>query len=235
MRRSINILRRIQVNDLSCTLVCVGLLPLMLKTSEATASASHRPRITVVSSAVHYWTKPTPEQLSSPNYLLKINDAEHCKQPGVMAVRYPVSKRALSIQLSHAYRANTLAVLNILFVRELAARVPHTKVVVNTVNPGYCYSALRRHMSFFASLRMSLMDLFIGNTTEQGGRRVAWTAVAHRHCEERMHGAQTSYMEITEESDWAISEEGYATQRRLWVSCLSLCSCASIRANALTE
>ncbi|VDC03182.1 unnamed protein product [Peniophora sp. CBMAI 1063] len=189
----------IQVNDLSCALVCVGLLPLLLKTSEATASASHRPRITVVSSAVHYWTKPTPEQLSSPNYLLKINDAEHCKEPGVMAVRYPVSK-----------------LLNVLFVRELAARVPHSKLIVNCLNPGYCYSALRRNMPFLASLRMSLMDFFIGNTTEQGGRRVAWTAVALRHCEERMHGAYTSYMEITEESDWAISEEGYATQKRLW-------------------
>ena len=50
----------IQVNDMSCALVCIGLLPLMLKTSEFTASASHRPRITVVSSSTHYWTKPTP-------------------------------------------------------------------------------------------------------------------------------------------------------------------------------
>ncbi|VDB87633.1 unnamed protein product [Peniophora sp. CBMAI 1063] len=189
----------IQVNDLSCALVCVGLLPLMLKTSDATASASHRPRITVVSSAVHNRTKPTPEELSSPNYLLKINDAEHCKQPGVMWLRYPLSK-----------------LLNVLFVRELAARVSPTKLVVNCVNPGYCYSALRRNITFALSLRMSAMDFLIGNTTEQGGRRIAWAAVALRHCEERMHGAYTSYMEIAEESDWAMSEEGYATQRRIW-------------------
>ncbi|KZV64273.1 NAD(P)-binding protein [Peniophora sp. CONT] len=189
----------IQVNDLSCSLVCIGLLPLMLKTSEATASASHRPRITVVSSAVHFQTQPTPEQLSSPNYLLKINDTEHCKEPGVMAARYLVSK-----------------LLNILFVRELAARVPHTKVVVNTVSPGYCYSSLRRKAGLFDRFRMSILDLVLGNTTEQGGRRVAWAAIADRHCEKRMHGAYTAYMEITEESDWAISEEGYATQRRIW-------------------
>ena len=87
----------IQVNDLSCALVCVGLLPLMLKTSEATKSADHRPRITVVSSAVHYWTKPTPEQLASPNYLLKLSDPEHCAKPEVMGVRYPVSKRECSL------------------------------------------------------------------------------------------------------------------------------------------
>ena len=87
----------IQVNDLSCALVCVGLLPLMLKTSEATKSADHRPRITVVSSAVHYWTKPTPEQLASPNYLLKLNDPEHCAKSEVMGVRYPVSKRECSL------------------------------------------------------------------------------------------------------------------------------------------
>ena len=135
-------------------------------------------------------------------------------------MRYPVSKRELSPRVSQQQhnRTHAFAVINVLFVRELAARVPYTKIVINSVNPGYCYSALRRNVSFTAGIRMSLMDFFVGNTTEQGGRRIAWTATALRHCEERMHGAYTSYMEITEESDWAISEEGYATQQRLWVS-----------------
>ena len=92
---------RIQVNDMSCALLCVGLLPLMIKTSDATPSASPRPRITVVSSQTHLYTKPSSEELSSPNYLLKINDAEHCARSGVLEARYPLSKRTCNTLSSY--------------------------------------------------------------------------------------------------------------------------------------
>ncbi|VDB91003.1 unnamed protein product [Peniophora sp. CBMAI 1063] len=189
----------IQVNDMSCALLCIGLLPLMLKTSEATPTASHRPRITVVTSQTHLYTHPTPEELSSPNYLTKINSAEHCNRPGVMESRYPLSK-----------------LLNVLFVRELAARVPASKVVINCVNPGFCYSGLRRNAGFKMGTLMAIMDVVLGNTTEQGGRRIAWAAIAHRNCETLMHGRYTSYMEIVEESDWSLSTEGFVVQHRIW-------------------
>ena len=66
--------------------------------------------------------------------------------------------------------------------------------------------------------QMAVMDAFLGNTTEQGGRRIAWAAIAHRNCDQIMHGKYTSYMEIVEESDWSLSPEGFAVQSRLWVS-----------------
>lgn len=108
-----------------------------------------------------------------------------------------------------------------LFIRELAARIPASKIVINCVNPGYCYSGLRRNAGFKMATQMALMDAFIGNTTETGGRRIAWAAVAHRNCEHVMHGRYTSYMEIVEESDWSLSPEGFAVQLRLWVSATS--------------
>ncbi|KZV62741.1 NAD(P)-binding protein [Peniophora sp. CONT] len=188
----------LQVNDLSCALVCIGLLPLMLKTSADTVSASHRPRITVVSSGTHFWYKPHPEELSSPNYLLKLNDAEHCT-PKVMADRYPITK-----------------LINILFARELAERAGVSKVVVDSVSPGWCYSALRRNVGVMQSIQMSIMDTLIGQSTEVGGRQIAWAALAHRNCEHTIHGRYAQYMEVVEESDWALSKEGFAVQRRLW-------------------
>lgn len=112
-----------------------------------------------------------------------------------------------------------LIVIGVLFTRELAARIPASKVVIDVVNPGFCYSGLRRNAGA-KLIVFSILDLIWGNTTEVGGRRIAWAAVARRHCEYLLHGRYTAYMEVMEESDWSLSKEGFAVQLRLWVSIL---------------
>ncbi|KZV61633.1 short-chain dehydrogenase [Peniophora sp. CONT] len=207
----------IQVNDLSCALVCIGLLPLMLKTSEDTASASHRPRITVVSSGTHFWTKPLPEELSSPNYLLKLSDADHCT-PKIMADRYQVSK-----------------LVQILFARELAERVGVSRVIVDSVSPGFCRSTLGRNMGILQSIQMKIMYAVLAQSTEVGGRQIAWAALAHRNCEHVIHGRYTQYMEAVEESDWALSEEGFAMQTRLWDETTNILKGVSPKFNQIVD
>lgn len=91
-------------------------------------------------------------------------------------------------------------------------------MIVNSVSPGYCYSSLRRNASFLEAIPFWFMDVLLGQTTEVGGRQISWAALAHRNCEGIMHGRYSQYMEVVEESDWALSEEGFAVQRRLWVS-----------------
>jgi retinol dehydrogenase 12 len=84
---------RLQVNDLSCTLLTILLLPLILKTSELTKSAAYRPRIVVTASETHFWVTPSKEELVSPHILEKFNDPEYCKSATVIENRYLLSKR----------------------------------------------------------------------------------------------------------------------------------------------
>jgi hypothetical protein len=56
------------------------------------------------------------------------------------------------------------------------------------------------------------------HTTEAGGgRELVWAAVAARYREQQLQGRFILHMQVREESDIAISVEGYDMQRELWV------------------
>jgi retinol dehydrogenase 12 len=65
------------VNDLSCVLLSILLLPRLLKTPKDRP----RPRLVVVSSDVHYYASLAKE-ISSPKILDKLNEKEYCTASG---------------------------------------------------------------------------------------------------------------------------------------------------------
>lgn len=73
--RSINFCIRLQVNDLSLSLLGILLLPRMLETAKRHQTT---PRTVVVSSEVHYWTKIQEEVLKSPNAFDTLGSKEYC-------------------------------------------------------------------------------------------------------------------------------------------------------------
>ncbi|KAI0035832.1 short-chain dehydrogenase [Vararia minispora EC-137] len=189
--------KNLQVNLLSCALLSILLLPLVLKTSYLTAVTAHRPRLVFVTSDTHYWVKSIPEISNTSNILEKLNDKDYCNVKSVMDSRYFVTK-----------------LLIVLFTRELAARLPPSKAIINTVNPGLCHSGILRDVS--GGLPLKVFVQIMARTTEVGGRLIVWAAIADRHREEALHGKYISDMEIREESELAISKDGYAMQRKLW-------------------
>ncbi|KAI0035280.1 short-chain dehydrogenase [Vararia minispora EC-137] len=207
----------IQVNDLSSILLCVLLLPVVIKTSEATVEKEYRPRMTFVTSETHFWVRPTPEELSSPNMLEKINDPAYCSLPSVMACRYWYSK-----------------LINVLFTRELAKRLPPSKAIVNCVNPGLCRSSLGRNIDNI-SLRLRLWMRFWSRTAEAGGREIVWAAIGGRHRERELHGKYISDMEVREEGDFAVSRQGYAMQEKIWNESIEALSRVSPRFKEIAE
>ncbi|KAH7115006.1 dehydrogenase [Dendryphion nanum] len=111
----------LQVNHLSTALLSALLLPALKATSHSIGCPS---RLTIVSSETHYWV-PFSERNSS-NILARMDAPETFEVPW----RYNLSK-----------------LLEVFWARELASRTKSKEVIVNTVNPGLCWSQLHREDS----------------------------------------------------------------------------------------
>lgn len=132
----------IQVNHLATALLSILLLPPLQSTSKISRTPS---RMTIISSEVHMWT-PMKER-SAPNILRKMDEKNTFATPE---------------------RYNTSKLLNVLWARELASRIESSQVVINTVNPGLCWTSLHRDDPS-AVLRV-FKNIF------------AWTAAQGGHC-----------------------------------------------------
>ena len=107
--------------------------------------------------------------------------------------------------------------LNVLFVRALASRLQAKPIIVNTVNPGFCLSNLRSSFSGIDVVKNYLMELFLARTSEVGARQLVWAALGDEGKEDALRGAYISCTQVSEVSDWVLSEEGKTFQDKLWV------------------
>jgi retinol dehydrogenase-12 len=114
--------------------------------------------------------------------------------------------------------------LNVQFVRGLTARLPSTtSIVVNSVNPGFCYSEIGRNTKG-AGLRifMNVMHMLLARSTEMGSRTLVWAALAGLdgsdvNLRDHMRGAYTEDCKIVEPSSFLFSQAGKAVEPRIWV------------------
>ncbi|KAJ6595764.1 hypothetical protein DFH09DRAFT_1259000 [Mycena vulgaris] len=186
----------LQVNCLSTPLLALLLLPLMIKTSK---EHSTLPRIVVVSSEVHYWISIEKDLVENPGMLKAMGSAEYCTSQN-METRYLLTK-----------------LLNVFFVRALNARLPPaTPLIIDAVNPGYCYSELRRSLSGIRAVVDYLMERVLAFTTEQGSRQLVWAAVGHQDHPEKLRGEYISLSKVEEVSDFVLSAQGAKAQDRIW-------------------
>ena len=109
-------------------------------------------------------------------------------------------------------------VLNVFFARELNERLRDKRLIVNTVNPGFCYSSLRKSFTGRKVLINWLMETLLARTSEQGSRPLIWASIGGKDNVDELHGAYISGTQIQEPSDYVISEEGKRAQTTLWVN-----------------
>ncbi|KAL1855157.1 hypothetical protein Plec18167_002144 [Paecilomyces lecythidis] len=174
------------VNVVSTFLLAFLLLP---KLKETATRFNTRPNLTIVTSEVHctvdFKEKDAPEGIF--NYLNDESKAD-------MAVRYPTSK-----------------LLEVFFVREMAARRPRDSypVTINMVNPGFCHSELVREGSSFL---LSTMKYVLARTTEVGSR----TLVHGVSAGPETHGQYLNKCKVEEPATIVTCPEGPKTQQRVW-------------------
>jgi hypothetical protein len=110
-----------------------------------------------------------------------------------------------------------LLVFTVFFVRALNARIPpSTPLIVNAVNPGYCYSELRRSLVGLRAAINWLMDKALAFSSEVGSRRIVWAALSHQDHPDTLRGEYVSSFAIQEVSDAVLSPEGVKVQDRSW-------------------
>jgi len=115
--------------------------------------------------------------------------------------------------------------MGVFFTRALNMHLsPSTPLIVDAVNPGYCYSNLRRSFSLPMKIFDWVMERLLAFTTEEGGRQVVYAAIGGQDDDEtRMRGAYISLSQVREPSEFVLSEEGARVQERIWVSANLIC------------
>jgi retinol dehydrogenase-12 len=91
---------------------------------------------------------------------------------------------------------------------------PHSseKVILNTVNPGFCHSSLARRATGFMLIQATIMKFFLARTTEVGGR----TLVASVGAGYESHGQYMADCVVAQPSDFVLSDEGKKTEARVY-------------------
>lgn len=103
------------------------------------------------------------------------------------------------------------------FARALSEKLSDKRVIVNTVNPGYCLSNIRSSFTGLQAWVDWLMEKALARTSEEGSRQLIWAAVGGEDQLDEMRGAYISIAQISEASDFVISEDGKVYQDKLWV------------------
>lgn len=115
-----------------------------------------------------------------------------------------------------------LTVLNVFFTHSLQELLKDTPVIVNTVNPGYCYSELRREWTGIRGAIDWLMEKALARSTEAGARQFVYAAVGSADDPDKLRGAYLNIHRIDEPSDHVIGEAGKRRRDILWVRTLVL-------------
>ncbi|KAJ0123344.1 dehydrogenase/reductase SDR family member 13 [Diaporthe amygdali] len=179
----------ITVNVISTFLMALLLLPTLRRTA---TKLNIQPNLVIVSSDAHFVA--SFKERTAP----KIFDA--FKSATVAPDRYQTSK-----------------LLDIFVVRQLAQDMSKPTsnskgVILNTLNPGFCRTALFRDNKFPASLFLAFTSRLIGRSSEVGSRVIVDAAAAGPET----HGKWLDSFEVREPSAYVRSEEGKKMQGRLY-------------------
>ncbi|KAJ3915596.1 hypothetical protein F5877DRAFT_81690 [Lentinula edodes] len=199
----------IQVNALAPSLHTFLLLPHMIRTAQEHPETN--PRIVVVSSGMHHFSMLPTEvgrKISEqPNFIEALSSLEYFKQ-------IPVADHYSDTKL-----------LNMFFARALQSKLSKScpSIVVDSVDPGYCISDLRRSLSGPGAWLLLLLDRLFAYSTEEGSRNLVHAALVGNKAtigpsedEGQFKGAYLSTQKISDVSSFASSGAGLRLQAKFW-------------------
>ncbi|PFH48620.1 hypothetical protein AMATHDRAFT_42142 [Amanita thiersii Skay4041] len=189
----------LQVNCLSPSLLALRLLPHLVQTASEHSTV---PRLVLVSSEAHFRTSFKDMVVNSNQPLQMLSNEKYCTSK-IMRYRYSGSK-----------------LINVFFIRALNAHLKNRSVTINTVNPGYCYSEIRRGMTGIAAIFDWVFERLLAFKTEEGSRQLVWAALGES--DQELSGAYISKSAVVEPSDFVIGEEGKKLQEQLWRETVSI-------------
>ena len=176
--------RMIDVNVIATFYLALLMLP---KLKSSAKEYNIKPRLTIVTSEVHGWSKF--EERKEAN----IFEALDREKGANLGERYPTSK-----------------LCEVLVVRELAPLLEGSNVTLNMTNPGLCHSELSRDGSWI----LEVMKFFLARKTEVGSRTLVAPAMAGPETNGiYFHDGKA---DDTALSAFVRSEDGKAAQGKVW-------------------
>jgi NAD(P)-dependent dehydrogenase (short-subunit alcohol dehydrogenase family) len=180
----------ITVNVISTFFLAFLLLP---KLQETATKFNVQPRLTIVSSEVHAWTKFKEGKEPQGQIFPTLSD----KKTANMREMYFISK-----------------LLEILVFEQIAPKMEKSGVILDILNPGMCHSELARDVGFVLSIVAWVMKGLLARSTEMGSR----TLVAGVAAGPEAHG---KYMHDGKVDDGALSsyvksKKGEETGKKVW-------------------
>ncbi|KAF7365359.1 hypothetical protein MVEN_00407900 [Mycena venus] len=158
----------------------------------------HCPRIVVVASDVHYWATIEKAVLKTPNVLKTLGSKEFCTPKHMVDQRYFLTK-----------------LLNVMFVRALNERIAaSTPLVVNAVNPGFCFSNIRQGFTGFQLEAGSWCMPLQGENSDPNKLRGEYI---------------TLWYKVDEVSNYLLDAEGAQLQNRIWKELIEILTKADPR------
>ncbi|KAF7352362.1 Short-chain dehydrogenase [Mycena venus] len=203
----------LQVNYLSNALLCILLLPHLIKNGSPDTPS----RVIFLSSDGHHFVNES-KLPPADSILDTLNDPAYCT-PGVMRNRYDVTKTLL-----------------LMFADELAARLPKdSSVSVMNVNPGFCHSRLTRETEskLTGKILVGAFKRVVARPTEEGSRTIVHAVVTPEP--KSLHGQYITACQIAGESDFLASPEGLQFRASLWRETVQALNKADPRVGEIVE
>ncbi|KAL2797384.1 dehydrogenase [Aspergillus keveii] len=186
----------VQVNHLATSLLSLLVLPTLRSTAH---KYSQPTRLTIVTSEVHFWCKFA---------------SQHA--PQILSAMDEPSSFGSGME-----RYNTSKLLNVLWLRELSARVNSGDedgkghdVLINGVNPGLCASELHRSDT---TPGVGLFNKIFAWSAREGGHCLVDAAVVQGEM-----GGYVSEQVAKSPSPFVLSEQGERVQAKLWDETLAI-------------
>ncbi|KAK3378006.1 short-chain dehydrogenase/reductase-like protein [Podospora didyma] len=182
----------ITVNVISTFLIAVWLLPTLRRTA---AQFNVTPHLTIVASEAHNFAR-FPER-HAPQILEEFRPGK-----GSMFDRY-----------------NTSKLLDVFMARELAERASSSSsVVINSTNPGLCWSELSRNTPYFIRPLLKGGLYLLARSTEVGSRCLMAAADAGPES----HGKYIDSCQVSPPNWFVLSDDGVRAQRRVYAELLEI-------------
>ncbi|KAI6781211.1 retinol dehydrogenase 12 [Emericellopsis cladophorae] len=187
----------IKVNVIGIFLLALNLFPTMRKSDQTTGQT---PRFAITTSLLHSSAKFTERK--QPDIFKALNT----KKTSNMKDRYSVSK-LLEVMLVESFS-------------EAMKQGPNADkpVIINSVNPGLCYSDLGRDLKGFAGYFFSALKAFMARTTEVGSRTLVHAAASGKESD----GQYLSECRVTKPDAFVRSKEGQDTTKRLHAELITI-------------
>ncbi|KAF8163976.1 hypothetical protein BJ912DRAFT_1097089 [Pholiota molesta] len=88
--------------------------------------------------------------------------------------------------------------------------------IVDSPNPWKLLGTDEKYIAKCPKINLLMIKTALARTTEEGSRQLIWAAIGHEDKKDELRGAYISLAEVSEPSDFVLSEQGKIAQDKLW-------------------